>query len=118
MSNQIKKLTITTNKSKDFRLIPAEGAMGGITPSQMFQINFYVESPNIPSEVTHELEGNGKLGAQLDQKMVGGEIIRELQQAILMTVPQAESLAHWILNTIGPHGSSPGSVNNEDDIVM
>lgn len=100
MSDMPKKLTITTQKSKDFRIMPAEGALGGITPSQMYQINFYIEAPNIPKEITHELMDDGKLGPQLSQISDGGEIVRELQCAVLMTVPQAESLAHWILNTV------------------
>lgn len=95
-----KKLTITTRKAENFNTYPAEGAIGGITPSQMYQINFYVEAPNIPSEITHELNENGKLGAQIDSKMEGGAIVRELQCAMVMTIPQAESLARWILNTI------------------
>jgi hypothetical protein len=95
-----KKLTITTRKAKDFKTFPAEGAIGGITPSQMYQINFYVEAPNIPDEITHELNDGGKLGPQIDHKMEGGDIIRELQCAMVMTIPQAESLARWILNTI------------------
>ena len=98
--NEDKKLTITTVKGPDYKVMPAEGALGGVTPSQMFQINFYIEAPNIPVEVTHSLSEDGKLGEQLSQVTQGGDIIREMQSAVLMTIPQAESLAHWILNTL------------------
>ena len=100
MENIPRQITITTKRAKKYRILPAEGALGGITPSQMYQINFYIESPNIPIEMTHELSEDGKLGDQINQVSEGGEIIREIQCAVLMTVPQAESLAHWILNTI------------------
>lgn len=100
MSINDKKLTITTTKGPDYKVLPAEGALGGVTPSQMFQINFYIEAPNIPVEVTHELSSDGKLGEQISQVTNGGDIIREMQAAVLMTIPQAESLAHWILSTL------------------
>lgn len=95
-----KKLTITTRRAHDFKTYPAEGAIGGITPSQMYQINFYVEAPNIPQQITHELTENGKLGPQIDHKVEGGDIVRELQCGLVMTISQAESLARWILQSI------------------
>lgn len=100
MPGQGRKITIQTQKARGFRTMAAEGALGGITPSQMYQINFYIEAPNIPSQVTHELTEDGKLGAPVTQTLDGGEILRELQCAIVMTIPQAESLARWILKTI------------------
>ncbi len=72
----------------------------------MYQINFYIETPNIPSNVMHELTEEGKLGNQVEQEQEGGEIIRELQTAVLMTVQQAEALARWILSTIDQHRES------------
>lgn len=104
--DNVKKITISTRRARDFRVLPAEGALGGITPAQMFQINFYIETPNIPADVTHELSEEGKLGRQLQQNMDGGDVVRELQTAILMTVPQAESLARWILSTIDHQSKS------------
>ena len=107
MADEIKrKITITTKKADGFRVLPAEGALGGITPSQMYQINFYIEAPNIPSDVTHELSEEGKLGPQLGHTQSGGEIVRELQCAVLMSVQQAEALARWIMNTIEQHRTS------------
>ncbi|HUX08926.1 MAG TPA: hypothetical protein VMX35_16625 [Acidobacteriota bacterium] len=101
MAEEIKrKITITTKKADGFRIMPAEGALGGITPSQMYQINFYIEAPNIPTDVTHELSEEGKLGAQLTHSQIGGDIVRELQCAVLMTVQQAEALARWIIKTV------------------
>jgi hypothetical protein len=110
-----KKLTITTRKAKDFKTFPAEGAIGGVTPSQMYQINFYVEAPNIPDEITHELSENGKLGPQVGHKLSGGDVIRELQCAMVMTIPQAESLARWILTTVKNHREGD---KNEPGVVM
>jgi len=66
----------------------------------MFQINFYIESPTIPGSITHELTPDGKLGPQIDHSSEEGDVLREVQCAVLMTVDQAESLAQWILNTI------------------
>jgi len=107
---QKKRITITTTKADGFRVVPAEGALGGITPAQMYQINFYIEAPNIPANVTHELSEEGKLGRQLEVTQEGGDIIREMQCAVLMTVPQAEALARWILNTIEQqHDTTPES---------
>jgi hypothetical protein len=110
-----KKLTITTKRAKEYRVIPAEGALGGLTPSQMFQINFYLESPNIPSTVTHELLPDGKLGPQVAHEFDGGEVLRELQCAVLMTPDQAESLANWIMATVkaqtGDQGMSSDFIN-------
>lgn len=102
-------------KTADFKIYPAEGALGGVTPSQMYQINFYIETPNIPSEITHALTMDGKLGAKLSHTIEGGDILRELQCAVLMTVPQAESLANWILSTIKQNKSGK---KQENEVVM
>lgn len=105
-----RKITISTKKTEGFRVYPAEGALGGITPSQMYQINFYIETPNIPTNIKHELTEDGKLGPQISQNVSGGDVIRELQTAVLMTVQQAESLARWILSTIEhQRGEAPTS---------
>jgi hypothetical protein len=100
MAAQKKRLTIATKQSHAFKVFPAEGALGGITPSQQYQINFYIETPNVPEEVTHELNENGTLGPQVHEKRSEVDIVRELQCAVVMSIPQAESLARWILSTI------------------
>jgi hypothetical protein len=105
-----RKITITTRKAEGFRVVPAEGAIGGITPSQMYQINFYIEAPNIPTDITHELLQDGKLGPQVSHRQEGGDVVREIQCAVLMTLQQAEALARWIMNTIKQHrDTSPPS---------
>ena len=104
---QKKEITITTKRADGFRIVPAEGALGGITPAQMYQINFYIEAPNIPRNISHELTEEGKLGRQTGQEQDGGDIIRELQCAVLMTIPQAEALARWILSTVEQQRNTP-----------
>ena len=118
MSERRRSLTIQNVKAPYFRIFPAEGALGGITPTRMFQINFYTEAPNIPSTVTHELTPEGKLGAQLSAETKGGEVTRELQSGILMTIDQAESLAKWILNTIGKRSADEKNDDSNEGIVM
>lgn len=102
-----KQITITNQLAEGFRIFAAEGAFGGIKPSQMFQINFYIEYPNIPIDITHELTTEGKLGDQIDQKLEGGDFVRELQCAVQMTIQQAEALARWILTTVEQNRTTP-----------
>ena len=102
-----RQITISNQLAEGFRIFPAEGAFGGIKPSQMFQINFYVEYPNIPIDITHELTEDGKLGEQVDQRIEGGDFVREIQCAVQMTIQQAEALAKWILSSVDSNRRTP-----------
>ena len=84
-------------KSQLFRVIRADGAIGGLTPNGN-SINFalYTERHPIPRRLVHQVEG-GKLGAVLTNETVSRDaIVREMDVEVFLSVDVARSLHTWL----------------------
>lgn len=89
-------------KAPTFRTVPADGAIGGMTPQGQFHIGFYSERVPIPKETVHEVSAEGALGPEIRSKrqaLVG--IVRELQVDIVLSVPEARVLRDWLDAQVG-----------------
>ena len=86
-------------KSKDFRVIHADGAWGGMTPRGYITIGFYSERNPIPQELTHEIDANGQLGPILRRKTKEG-IVREVETEVIIDLEAAKSLIQWLQNHV------------------
>ena len=94
-------------KSPHFRVIRADGAIGGVTPRGDIHFALYSERAAIPRQTVHELKPDGKLGKQLtDQTVSRGSIVREMEVDIFLTVETARSLAEWLDVEIGKASKS------------
>jgi hypothetical protein len=96
-----KKAKFILKRSSDYRLIPANGAWGGITPRADFVLDFFVENTPIPAFVVHEIKPDGSLGPEVEREVGEKEdvypITRELVGGVLLSLEQAKSLANFIL---------------------
>lgn len=84
-------------KSQLFRVIRADGAIGGLTPNGN-SINFalYTERHPIPRRLVHQVE-EGKLGAVLPNETVSRDaIVREMDVEVFLSVDVARSLQQWL----------------------
>ncbi len=82
-------------KTKDYRMIPATGAWGGISPNGEVVINFYVEQKAIPKKTTLEVTEEGKIGKE---KSIGGDdYVREMQVGIVLRPDIAYSIGQFLI---------------------
>ena len=84
-------------KSAHFRVIRADGAIGGVTPNGHIHFALYSERAAIPRKLVHKIEEGGKLGAPIPEETVAREgIVREMDVDVYVTIEVAESLCNWL----------------------
>lgn len=86
-------------KNPNFRVIHADGAIGGITPSKFIHFSLYSERPAIPQTITHKLNPDGTLGEVTSSTGKQG-MIREMDVDIIVNLEAARSLRDWLDQTI------------------
>ncbi len=82
-------------KSNNFRVIHADGAWGGQTPSGSIAMIFYSERSPMPKRVVHELRPDGKLGPEISRDSRKG-FVREAEVQIILSPSVAKSLIPWL----------------------
>ena len=88
-------------KGQQFRTIRADGAIGGVTPTGLIHFSLYSERFAIPREVTHEVNDDGSLGAQIPEDTVSREgIVRELDVDVFLAAGTAEILSKWLRDRV------------------
>ena len=89
-------------KSNTFRVIYAEGAHGGISPSGKIQMALFNERHPIPQQTQHAGEKVGKnavrMGKEILDKRVGlTGLVREVEAEILLDAVAAKRIGEWLL---------------------
>lgn len=92
-------------KGHDFKVVWADGAIGGITPNGLIHLAVYSERPAIPRRQVHEIErvddDRGKLGKEVVEKRLSrGSVVREMSCDLMMAPQTAENLANWLLQQV------------------
>ena len=99
--NEPKKIKFVFKRSSDYKLLPVNGAWGGLTPRGDFILEFFVEHNTTPNYVTNEITPEGKLGDEVEKDPKEPEgiisVTRELVGGILVSIEHAKSLANFIL---------------------
>jgi len=84
-------------KSNLFRVIHADGGIGGVTPQQNIQIAFYSERMPLPQQVVYELNSDNTLGSEVvDERVSKTGLIRELEVEAVLSLNEAESFYKWL----------------------
>ena len=85
-------------KSTQFRVIHADGAIGGITPTGKIHVSFYSERSPIPRETVQKINPeDGSLGDIIHEETVIREgIIREMDFDVLMDIQTAKNVCKWL----------------------
>ena len=95
-----KRLKISYQRSDDYRVVAANGAVGGVGPQGDFFVQFYVETRTLPIDIVQELVPDAEGGRGMLGKILSPEeehnVTRELQCGVLMSREQARSLAEFI----------------------
>lgn len=100
-------------KATDFRVVWADGAMGGLTPSGLIHFALYSERPAIPRRQVFSLEalegGVARLGPEVPEKRLSRDsIVREMACDVLITPAVAEQLATWLTSQVEAYKKAQG----------
>jgi hypothetical protein len=86
-------------KSSAYRVIHADGIIGGQTPSGFLQFSFYTERLPIPTMIEHAVTDLGgdikRLGQETRREGKQG-IVRDVEVGVIMTVDMAKQLRGWL----------------------
>ena len=94
-------------KSQDFKVIRADGAIGGVTPSGHIHMALYSERQAIPRRIVNELNADGTLGAVLDDKTeTRGSMVREMDIDVFLTRDVAKNIGDWLLERVKETGAT------------
>jgi hypothetical protein len=85
-------------KGQFFRVVHADGIIGGSTPQGQLHIAFYSERPPIPKRTVHQVSAGGALGSPIPEKTVVRDCtaIRELDVDVMMSFQVAEQFYLWL----------------------
>lgn len=88
-------LRVKYTKSRDYRIVHSDGAMGGMTPRGDFRLEFIV---TLPPEITSEEITVAADGKVTSKGMVSesAALIRERQVCVVMSPQSAKSLSEWL----------------------
>ncbi len=84
-------------KSNFFRVVHADGAIGGITPAGNIFMSLYSERGAIPQIMIHDVSESGELGPERIGERAGREgIVREVDIGVEMSPAAAMALITWL----------------------
>lgn len=107
------KLQINYIKSNLFRVIHADGAVGGLSPAAAIIINFYSERHPIPQVQVHRLSPEGRLSEEiLEERVVRNGIVREVEAMVRLDLSAAKALATWLETRIKEAETAIGQRNS------
>ena len=93
----VREVTFDYIKSQFFRVIHADGAIGGITPHGFLHFAFFSERPPLAKRLVHPMTPQGELGGPIPEKtVIRDAIIREMDVDVIMTLQAAEQLHTWL----------------------
>jgi hypothetical protein len=91
------KIRVEYIKSSCFRIVRADGAIGGTSPRLELFITFYSERFPIPKVLVYQATPEGGPGEELlEERETKSGIIREAEVGITMDLPTAKSFASWL----------------------
>jgi len=87
-------IKIKFRKSNDYKMIPATGAWGGLSPNNEVVFDFFIEKHVNPEFIELEIENGKKIG----EKQKGERtLVREAQVGIVLRPDIAYTIGKWLI---------------------
>ena len=83
----------------DYNPVYVNGAHGGVSPRGEIVANFYLERQPLPNEITHALNPDGSIGADIvavDPENLNSTIVRYVSQGVVLNYQNAKVLYNWL----------------------
>ncbi len=94
------KAVFQFEKDQDYRLVAVDGAWGGVTNKGEIAMHLYSEQHALPTSITHVVEPEGRIGAQIDPQPGQLKYVRHLSVGVVMRPENARSIATWLLGKV------------------
>ncbi|HDQ07105.1 MAG TPA: hypothetical protein ENN36_10360 [Candidatus Bathyarchaeota archaeon] len=84
---------------EDYRIVPANGAWGGISARGDLVMHFFVEHAEVPSEeiICKKIDGSIETSTKQKKEI---KVTRAMQFGVMLPRDQATALAQWILEKV------------------
>jgi hypothetical protein len=86
-------------KHPKYRVIFANGAVGGATPRGDIKFDLFIEYLEVPEETFHSITPDG-IGPEVDRNPKNPPFTRQSQVGVIMNPGQAKSLAYWLMGQV------------------
>ncbi len=97
-------------KSREFRVIKVNGAIGGLTPRGDFVMNLWNERAPIPQRTVNQLievPSGLTIGDEIvESRVIRDALVREVEVCCMMDIQTAKTLHTWLTNHIEQVDSS------------
>lgn len=83
----------------DYNPVYINGAHGGISPRGEIIANFYLERPPLPNKITHAINPDGSIGADVietDPANLNSTIVRYVSSGVVLNYQNARALHDWL----------------------
>jgi hypothetical protein len=96
-TNNTSRITIHNKINQGFRQIHIDGALGGITPKGLINLNFFAERFPIPKSTDFEIDKETKTLKRIEDSNDTKEgIIREYEFGVYMNIETAKNILSWL----------------------
>jgi hypothetical protein len=86
-------------KGNSFRVIHADGAIGGITPNRGVFLSLFSERGAIPKLIEVAINADGSLGEEVARRAKDG-IVREVEIGVVLDARAAKGIADWLYSQV------------------
>ena len=98
--DEAKAVSFHYSRSQQYRTFAATGVWGGVMPDGNVLAAFFIDYPQMPTKVSHELVDGVKLGEQKGAEYAQGEgagMERCLEVGVALSPDKARSIAEWLI---------------------
>lgn len=99
MSKHDQEITFKYIFKYDYNPAYINGAHGGISPRGEIVANFYLERPPLPNEITHAINADGSIGADViaaDPENLDRIIVRYVSSGVVLNYQNAKVMHGWL----------------------
>ena len=112
------KFKVSYTKSPDYRKLPVNGAVGGVTPHGDILCHFYLESNIVPDEAEITLNGIKKIDEK-QKRHSEFRFVRDLQVGIMLSPYAAKSIGEFLIKNadqvLSFQGAQPEDGEDENE---
>jgi hypothetical protein len=83
----------------DYNPVYVNGAHGGVSPRGEIVANFYLERQPLPNEITHAINPDGSIGADViavNPENLNSTIVRYVSSGVVLNYQNAKALHGWL----------------------
>jgi hypothetical protein len=94
-----RRISYKYEKHSDYRVIFANGVIGGATPRGDIKFDMFIEYLEVPEHTEHSITPDG-IGPEVDRTPRNPPFTRQSQVGVIMSPGQARSFAYWLLSQV------------------